>query len=95
MRESASTRVTSVPRSFHSDANSTQRVVAGDDALAIDLDPRQALGVGAGGDHKIGCLQGARAGCRFDRQLLGRGERAGALDDLDLVLLHQELQAFE
>src|SRR6516162_1517240 len=73
-----------------------QRAGRGYDAFFVDLDPLEPRDIGAGGDHNVLCLDKLRlaVGTR-DLDLAGAENPAFAVDDVDLVLLHQELDAFD
>ena len=73
-----------------------QRLVRGDDEMPVDVEAGQRTGCGAGGEDEVG-------GARLDVAALaathpdagGAGQRAGAVEDGDLVLLHEELDALD
>ena len=68
-----------------------ERAGRGHDALFVDLDAAQRRHVGAGGDDDAGRLDRlALPVGADDLDLAGTGDRAGALDGIDLVLLEQE-----
>jgi hypothetical protein len=66
-----------------------QRVLGRDDPGAVDLEARQRLGVGAGGQDDVGAL----VPVAVDLDRVRRDQPALALDVSDLVRLHQALQA--
>src|SRR5947207_744042 len=73
-----------------------QRAGRRHDALFVDLDALEPGDVGAGGDHDISGLDGlgfAVAAGEFESA--GAEHATGALDDVDLVLLHQKLDALD
>src|ERR1035437_3163400 len=70
-----------------------ESVVTVDDAFAVDLHARQALGVRAAGDDEVGGLDDARPSSTLNGHPLRRFEGPLALKDLDVVLLHQELES--
>ena len=73
-----------------------QRAGRGDDALLVDLDAVEPRHVGAGGDDDGLRLQHLRlAVLAFDLDLAGRGDAAGAVEGLDLVLAEQEIDALD
>ena len=73
------------------DAVEAERVLGGDDLLAVDLEAGQRLAVGAGGQHD-GLAGVGRA---VDGDLAGTGQRAGALDDGDAARLDEAGEALE
>src|SRR5262249_21703947 len=73
-----------------------QRAGRRHDALLVDLDALQPRDIRAGGDHDAPGLDQLRlavSACDFD--LAGTEDLARAVDDVDLVLLHQELDALD
>ena len=73
-----------------------QRAGRRHDALFVDLDAAQLGHVGAGGDDdgfRFQRLRLAVGACHFD--LAGRGDAAGAVKGVDLVLLEQEIDALD
>src|SRR5258708_2792111 len=64
-------------------------VIGRDYERAVDLDPRQRLDVRAGGDDQVLRLELLRP----NLHRVPVAQAPVALDDLDLVLLHQELDA--
>src|SRR5260221_661851 len=68
-----------------------QRAGRRHDTLLVDLDSLQLGDVGAGGDHDVFRLDQLRlAAAAGDLDLAGGKNLAGAVDDVDLVFLHQE-----
>ena len=73
-----------------------ERAGRGHDALLVDVDAVQPRDVGAGGDDDVLGLQRLRlAVVGFHLDLAGRGDAAGAVKRLDLVLLEQIIDAFD
>src|SRR5215216_3195083 len=73
-----------------------QRAGRRHDALLVDLDAFQPRDIGAGGNDDVLGLERLRlavTACDFD--LAGAEDFALAIDDVDLVLLHQELDALD
>jgi hypothetical protein len=71
------------------DVLEAQRVVAGDDALVVDLEARDGAGDRAGGQQHVLGLDAPAV----DLDGGGGDQRAGALDDLDLAALDQAGEA--
>ncbi len=67
-----------------------ERVLGGDDPLAVDLQTGEGLGVGAGREDDVPAGDGPAA---VDLDRVRADELAGAVDDLDLVGLEQALEA--
>ncbi len=72
-----------------------QRAGRRHDALLVDLDALQSRDVGAGGDHDVLGLDGLGLAVAGHLDLAGTEDLAGALQHVDLVLLHQELDALD
>src|SRR6185437_2631627 len=73
-----------------------QRAGRRHDALLIDFDALQPCNVRAGGDHDVLGLDELRLAIRArDFDLAGTENLALAVNDVDLVLLHQELDALD
>ena len=70
----------------------SNRLVARDDVLLVDLDAGHAARRRSGGDDDLARRERARVGAG-DLDLALAGQARGALDPLDLVLLEQELDA--
>src|SRR5262249_37220364 len=69
-----------------------ERLLAGDDALAVELPSRRQCRVGAGGDDDVvGAHLDAAALARRHRERVRAGQLRRALDDLDLAALEQRL----
>ncbi len=73
-----------------------QRSGRGDDALLVDLDALQPCDIGAGRDHDVPGLDESRLSVGAGHLELARTKNlALAVNDVDLVLLHQELDALD
>src|SRR5918994_4724027 len=68
-------------------------VVRGDHLLPVELQARQGVYGGAGGDQDVSGLELLLAVVCFDLDLLGLDEAAHTVVDGDLVLLHQALHS--
>ena len=81
----------------HSFRHFFQRERAGrrHDALFVDLDAFQPRDIGAGGDDDVPGLNRLGLAVATDFYLAGPEDLAGALQHVDLVLLHQELDALD
>ena len=74
----------------------SERAGRRDDALLVDVDAGQRRDVRAGGDDDgLGLERLRLAVGGLDVDLAGRGDAAGAVKRLDLVLLEQELDALD
>src|SRR5262249_10556601 len=72
-----------------------QRTGRGLDALFVDRDALELRDIGAGGDHDVPGFHGLRLAVGGHLDLPGAENSADAGDDVDLVLLHQELDALD
>ena len=72
-----------------------QRAGRRHDALLVDLDALQPRDVRAGGDHDVPGLDRLRLAVGGHLDLAGAKNFAGAFQDVDLVLLHQEVDALD
>ena len=72
------------------------RLIRGDDALAVDVDALELRHIGAGGDDDVLGLQRLRLAVgALDLDLARRGDAAGAVHRIDLVLLEQVIDALD
>lgn len=72
-----------------------QRAGRGHDALLVDLDPLQTRDVRAGGDDDVLGVDDLRLAVGGDLDLAAAEDLAGALEHVDLILLHQKLDALD
>ncbi len=75
------------------DAVTLERLVGGDDPLAVGLQPRERARRGSGGEHQVraACVERRRSRHPETWTDVGPGEHAVAVEHGDLVLLEQEL----